>query len=159
MAKSAIPSHTIKSLSDFLGHVEHEKRSEEAARNNSDFIFRGQNVDKPLLPKLARSPPLHPDLQSREGLMLKEFKRLYVGLTDLTPGSDWDFLALAQHYGLPTRFLDWTLGALAAVWFAVETEGKNQKGEQQNAVVWLLKTNVPDFIDVEEQEQISPFRR
>ncbi len=59
--------------------------------------------------------------------MFQEFRRLYVGLTDLTPESEWDLLALAQHYGLPTRFLDWTYGALASVWFAVESEGNDQK--------------------------------
>lgn len=131
--------------------MESIKRSEEAAGNKADFIFRGQNMDKPLLPKLGR-PPLHSDLPNREQLMLHEFKRLYVGLTDLAPESEWDLVALAQHHGLPTRFLDWTYGALASVWFAVEGEGKDQTGKPRNAVVWLLKTNVADFITDEQRE-------
>lgn len=157
MPKSAIPTHEIKNLSDLLGHVESIKNAEVAAGNNADFIFRGQNTDKPLLPKIGR-PPLHDDLKNRERLIVQEFRRLYVGLTDLTPESEWDLLALAQHHGLPTRFLDWTYGALASVWFAVESEGKDDQGVPKNAVVWLLKTNVEDFITDEQSEygKVSP---
>lgn len=99
---------------------------------------------------------MHHDLQNREKLVFEEFKRTSLGLTDLTPESEWDFLALAQHHGLPTRLLDWTYGALAAVWFAVENGGKDYDGKPQNAVVWLLKTQKNDFIEREKQPDVGP---
>jgi hypothetical protein len=154
-ASTTVPVHTVNSVADFLQLVNAEKLKEERNGNPTDFIFRGQAVDKPLLPKLGRSDPLHHDLQKHERLILEEFKRTSLGLTDLVPETDWDFLSLAQHHGLPTRLLDWTYGALAAVWFAVEHGAKEDEEGKQNAVVWLLKTRSEEFISTDEQQKIT----
>ncbi len=149
-----IRSITVNSLSEFLGHIENEKKAEEEKGNNADFIFRGQRTDEPLLPRLARIAP-EGQLLKIEQLMFEEFKRTSPALTELNPESLWDFLALAQHHRLPTRLLDWTHSALAGLWFAVERTPKREKGKRRDAVVWLLKTNVDDFVDKPSRE--SPF--
>ncbi len=143
---------TIGSVSDFLGHIESIKSDAEAKGNKADFIFRGQRVDKPLLPRLARLVPKG-DRIDIEQLMFKEFQRTSFALSNLRPGSEWDFLSLAQHHGLPTRLLDWTYSALAALWFAVERSPKIGDSEPLNAIVWLLKTKSYDFIDETTREK------
>jgi hypothetical protein len=137
-------------VSDFLSEIEEIKEAEKKKGNVADFIFRGQSVDRPLLPKLGRVVPKG-NRANIEQLMFKEFQRTSIALSDLRPQSDWDFLSLAQHHGLPTRLLDWTYSALAALFFAVAhpTEGL----EPDDAVVWLLKTNKEDFIDETTREK------
>ena len=66
-------------------------------------LFRGQNVDKPLLPKIARSNSLTPNyIEDLERKMLARFRKESTPyLNGVQPLTDWDWLAIAQHQGLP----------------------------------------------------------
>jgi len=135
----------IDTMSKFLVVVENVKHQAESAKNYAELLFRGQNVDKPLLPKLARLR-LNGTIEDVEKLILAEFERGVIPLSEFKPEDDWDLLALAQHHGLPTRLLDWTYSPLIALWFAVnEAPQKDSKGEFQNGVVWILSGEVKDF--------------
>lgn len=146
-----IKSLQVRCVSEFINHVEAIKQAEQKNGNSADFIFRGQPVDKPLLPKLGRVVPKG-NRANIEQLMFKEFQRTSISLSDLSPESDWDFLSLAQHHGLPTRLLDWTYSALAGLFFAVADHPADE-WEPDDAVVWLLKTRKEDFIDETTREK------
>lgn len=138
-------NYTIKNIKEYIDLIEKIKTRNKQNANNADLIFRGQPVDKPLLPKLARLE-LKGSMANMERLMLAEFKRGSLPLTEFKPENNWDWLALAQHHGLPTRLLDWSYSALAALWFAVERPPhKNDNGNFENAVVWILSALVDDF--------------
>jgi hypothetical protein len=87
------------------------------------------------------------DLFEIDKLLLEEFKRTNPLLIEQhRPMDDWDFLTLGQHFGLPTRLLDWSNNALTALWFATaDTYVKIEEPNASYAVVWILMAEAKDF--------------
>jgi hypothetical protein len=84
-------------------------------KNNS--IFRGQkNSEWELTPKLMRYSTSY--TPQHEIIMLEEFKKRVISSYKFD--TDFEYLVLAQHHGLPTRLLDFTENPLIACYFACE---------------------------------------
>lgn len=78
----------------------------------------------------------HKDLAKNESNMAVQFRNQarvrHREVPDINDGTSWLFLM--QHYGLPTRLLDWTDSPLIALYFAV----KDISPEDEDAVIYGL---------------------
>lgn len=63
------------------------------------------------------------------------------------PRSEWEALAIAQHHGLPTRFMDWTTNPLVALYFAVRETKADRDGRSLNSAVYVLISDPRPYTD------------
>ena len=111
----------------------------------SETIWYRGHADKAweLIPSLARQER---GLQAEQTL-IKRFKQSAASFTVDRPETEWDWLFLMQHYGAPTRLLDWSESPLVGLYFAVAAE----EHSEADACLWCLEP-----IKLNELANISP---
>lgn len=140
-----VKRRTVKSLDDFvkeIGKALDRTRARSPSIASAMNWYRGvskSNTHK-LQPSLFRLPSRLPlDYLNLEANMMKDFQRqvLLHGHTATPSGSESaNLLTLfyMQHYGVPTRLLDWSANPLIALYFALS----NDTVSPENPAVWVL---------------------
>ncbi|MCD6530855.1 FRG domain-containing protein, partial [bacterium] len=107
----------------------------------SELWFRGEppDVNTPLTPSVWRYKYKDLLYEYESQLYTKFYLKApsrYINCPRSNEYYKWLFLM--QHYGLPTRLLDWTESILVAVYFAIKY-AKKYDGDYEKAVIWALK--------------------
>jgi hypothetical protein len=145
----------VTTIGEYLAVIKQQNTDHAADVSVRDFVFRGQAGDFPLIPKICRLRS-RGDLLDIEKKMLHEFKRSNPLLIQQHGAmDDWDYLTLGQHFGLPTRLLDWSNNALTALWFALSATIEAAGRPDTYGVVWMLLATENDFVT--NMNEIHPF--
>ena len=115
-------------INEILEGIEFKKFSQcinKLKKGCSHFVFRGHsNYDYELTSKVGRKFEHKTDPLSDEDFLTKEKSLLHFFIArsqnqvNSASFTNWEWLALAQHYGISTRLLDWSENPLVALYFA-----------------------------------------
>ncbi len=107
---------TFNSFEEFINKV---------SQGCSHFVFRGQSDYKyKLTSSICRKIKKPITEEEKNEFILKEkslltfFKARAKSTINSNIYNEWEWLALAQHYGISTRIIDWTENPLIALYFA-----------------------------------------
>lgn len=145
-------AYTVGSFEEYLQIVKEEVSDKVYYRGQAKSVDDGHN----LTPSVGRFAHLHSigltRLEDLEREVLETFRNHLITYVAHRPVDDWELLSLAQHHGLPTRFIDWTTNPLVALYFSLRVEN-----EFDSVKVYVLNYKPKTYFDfVQESRKITP---
>jgi hypothetical protein len=118
----------IESITNFLEYVYYLQQH----WDNNELWFRGVSKSSyKLVPSIYRQTVWKYKSDQANDIYFEFIRKARSCLSDSC--SKWEWYHIMQHYGLPTRLLDWTEGALIALFFATR-----KLAEVDNPSVWVI---------------------
>jgi len=136
-----IQTYCFSTWSDFKSLIG-ERLSREGVFKCGKFLFRGQeNAEWKLVSSFDREFKC-----IKYETLIENFEKEYQHIPAVVQSKPEYFPALGQHYGLPTRLLDWSESYYIAAFFAYQKalhklEGKSLsriKAENNSIAIWAL---------------------
>lgn len=131
----------VRSLPEYLELIEGAQ-----SKVSHSLWYRGcGSAKQKLLPSLYRhktqtTPEQLADLERR---LMVRFRQRSIPYHNRPLTEDWDTLFFMQHYGIPTRLLDWTENPLIALHFALigakmTKTRSGRSGFESQAAIWMV---------------------
>ncbi len=122
----------IKDWKDLCDKLYIDSWKPNLGRFRTDYAFRGLSdksykLENSFLRNCCDKPHL-------EYHILRNFRKYGRFKDALTSMSEWRLVTIAQHYGVPTRLIDWTYSPFVAAHFATYDTNKYDK----DGVIWLV---------------------
>lgn len=136
----------ITNMNDLYAVIMEQDYRDDLKRYRSKYLYRGlSNSNYKLVTSLSRI--CKSEQGKAENALLNNFYKYAAKETNSMAQSEWSRMVIGQHYGLPTRLMDWSYSPLVGLHFATSGIDLDSLGKADSAL-WK--------IDIEELNQLLP---
>ncbi len=133
---SILSLQEINSLNEFTAFIESH-----LAAGTGGFLYRGCGKSShKLTPSLFRHPIKTnvAEFFDLEKKLIGRFKQRSIPYQNRELKGEWEYVFFMQHFGVPTRLLDWTENPFLALFFALTSAIQENRKYQDDAALWVL---------------------